>query len=143
MSHIKLSNYGQSPFEQLMGHAPNILNQWSKLEEAFFQSTVFSAGFLEQIRRALAYKNLCQYCMKKSGPPEENPESVRLALALRFANKFALDHTSIPKEEIHELELHYSHSELVELIAFCSFITASQKFGSCLGLQSSDHYIEL
>ena len=49
MSHIKLSNYGQSPFEQLMGHAPTILNQWIKLEEVFFQSTVFFRNFLSKL----------------------------------------------------------------------------------------------
>lgn len=135
MSYIELSNYGESPFEKLMGHAPSVLNQWVKLEEVFFQSKVFTSEFLEQIRRALAFKNLCQYCMLKAGPPEENPESERLAIALKFANKFAIDHTMIPKEEIQELEQYFSPNELIELIAFCSFMTASQKFGACLGLQ--------
>ncbi|RUR17876.1 hypothetical protein ELY21_10275 [Legionella sp. km535] len=140
MSYIELSNYGGSPFEKLMGHAPEVLNQWAKLEEVFFRSNVFTLEFLEQIRRALAFKNLCQYCMLKAGPPEENPESTRLAIALRFANKFAIDHTSISKEEVQEMELYFSRKELIELIAFCSFVTASQKFGSCLGLESADHY---
>lgn len=140
MSHIELSNYGGSPFEKLMGHAPEVLNQWAKLEEVFFRSNVFTLEFLEQIRRALAFKNLCQYCMSKAGPPEENPESIRLAISLRFANKFAIDHTSISKEEVQEMELYFSRNELIELIAFCSFVTASQKFGSCLGLESADHY---
>ncbi|SIR05779.1 hypothetical protein [Fluoribacter gormanii] len=47
MSYIELSNYGTSPFEQLMGHAPEILDQWVKLEEIFFKSTIFSSAFLE------------------------------------------------------------------------------------------------
>ncbi len=141
MSHIKLSNYGESPFEKLMGHAPVVLNQWGKLEEVFFRSSTFTQEFLEQIRRALAFKNSCQYCMLKAGPPDENPESIRLDVALRFANKFAIDHTSITKEEIQEMGEYFSNNELIELIAFCSFITASQKFGSCLGLQSTNHYI--
>jgi alkylhydroperoxidase family enzyme len=141
MSYIELSDYGESPFEKLMGHAPQILNQWGKLEEVFFQSSTFTPEFLEQIRRALAFKNLCKYCMLKAGPPDENPESIRLSMALRFANKFAIDHASIPKEEIQEMGECFSKNELIELIAFCSFITASQKFGSCLGLQSSNHYL--
>lgn len=140
MSHIELSNYGETPFEKLMGHAPEILKQWTKLEEIFFRSRVFTPEFLEQIRRALAFKNLCQYCMLKAGPPDENLESERLAIALRFANKFVVEHTSILKEEIQELKQYFSHNELIELVAFCSFITASQKFGSCLGLQSLAHY---
>ncbi|CAM3015379.1 hypothetical protein [Legionella worsleiensis] len=140
MSHVELSNYGGSPFEKLMGHAPEVLNQWVKLEEVFFRSNAFTLEFLEQIRRALAFKNLCHYCMLKAGPPEGNPESARSAIALRFANKFAIDHTSISKEEVQEMEFYFSRNELIELIAFCSFVTASQKFGSCLGLQSADHY---
>lgn len=140
MSYMELSNYGASPFEQLMGHVPEILDQWSQLEEAFFKSNTFSHEFLEQIRRALAFKNLCQYCMLKAGPPDQNPESARLNSALRFANKFAIDHITITKNEIQEMNELFSNTELIELIAFCSFITASQKFGSCLGLQSSDHY---
>lgn len=140
MSYIELSNYGESPFEQLMGHAPDVLNQWGRLEETFFHSTTFAPEFLEQIRRALAFKNSCQYCMFKAGPPEENPESIRLGVALKFANKFAVDHTTIPKKEIEEMKVYFSNSELIELIAFCSFISASQKFGSCLGLQSSSYY---
>ena len=83
-----------------MGHAPEILNQWGKLEEVFFRSSTFTPEFLEQIRRALAFKNSCQYCMLKAGPPDENPESIRLGIALKFANKFAIDHASILKEEI-------------------------------------------
>ncbi|KTD00568.1 hypothetical protein Lgor_3044 [Fluoribacter gormanii] len=81
--------------------------------------------------------------MLKAGPPDKNPESIPLSMALRFANKFAIDHTSIPKEEIQEMREYFSNNELIELIAFCSFITASQKFGSCLGLQSSNHYNNL
>lgn len=79
--------------------------------------------------------------MLKAGPPDENPESIRLDVALRFANKFAIDHTSITEEEIQEMREYFSNNELIELIAFCSFITASQKFGSCLGLKSTNHYI--
>jgi hypothetical protein len=69
------------------------------------------------------------------------PDQRTCLIALRFANKFAIDHTSITKEEIQEMGEYYSKNELVELIAFCSFITASQKFGSCLGLQSASSYI--
>ena len=47
MSHIELSNYGESPFEKLMGHAPEVLNQWVRLEEVFFRRNVFTLEFLE------------------------------------------------------------------------------------------------
>ncbi|QLH42633.1 MAG: hypothetical protein HWD59_07875 [Coxiellaceae bacterium] len=140
MSYIKFSENGSTPFEKLIGHAPDISSRWEQLESAFFQSKKFNPEFLEQIRRALAFNNLCQYCMAKAGPPDENPNSARLLEALRFANKFAIDHTSIDENEILRMKNVFSDSEIVELIAFCSFISAAQRFGACLGLRPADTY---
>lgn len=142
MSYISLSNYGSTSFEKLMGHAPEILNKWNELETLFFQSQHFDGEFLEQIRRALAFNNLCQYCMEKAGPSDEDPKSVRLKEGLRLANNFAIDLTFFDTEEITRLKKYFSDAELVELLAFCSFITASQKFGASLGLQGAKHYID-
>lgn len=135
MSYIKLSEKGSTPFEQLMGHVPEISYKWRQLEKTFFQSKRFTIVFLEQIRRALAFNNLCQYCMTKAGAPDANPNSIYLVEALRFANKFAIDHTLINKDEILRMKEYFTDDELVELIAFCCFISASQKFGASLGLQ--------
>ncbi|CAM4474484.1 MAG: hypothetical protein LEGION0403_FIIPPAGN_02816 [Legionella sp.] len=68
MSYVRLSNNGSTPFERLLGHASHILEQWNDLEEAFFKSITFDDNFLEQVRRALAFTNQCQYCMAKAGP---------------------------------------------------------------------------
>ncbi|KTD22273.1 putative Carboxymuconolactone decarboxylase [Legionella lansingensis] len=140
MSYIKLSSEGGTPFERLLGYVPEILKKWSQLENAFFQSSSFDPEFLEQVRRTLAYTNRCQYCMAKAGKPDENPASARLACALRFANRYALAGDAIDKQCIEELKEYFSDSELVELIAFCSFISASQKFGASLGLQPQGFY---
>lgn len=141
MSLIRFSNHGTTPFERLLGHAPRVLQQWGALEEAFWHSKTFSADFLEQVRRALAFNNQCHYCMAKAGPPEQNPEDARLNAALRFANKFAISSLSIDETEIARLKNHFTDAELAELIAFCSFISASQKFGAVLGLQASNSYL--
>ena len=141
MSHITLSNVGQSPFERLIGHAPEVLQHWSRLEEAFFQSKTFGQDFLEQIRRALAFDNLCQYCMAKAGRPDENLNDVRLSEALRFANLFAIDHKTINENDINQLRRYFSDGEISELISFCSFISASQRFGAVLGLLPASTYI--
>ena len=140
MSHITLSNVGQSPFEKLIGHAPEILHHWSQLEEAFFRSNTFDQNFLEQIRRALAFDNLCQYCMAKAGRPDENLHDARLSAALRFANLFALDHKTINENNINQLRQYFSDAEISELISFCSFISASQRFGAVLGLKAGAEY---
>ncbi|HGI8202232.1 hypothetical protein [Legionella pneumophila] len=140
MSHIPLSNYGTSPFERLLGYVPEILNNWSNLENAFLQSKTFEPNFLEQIRRALAFDNLCYYCMAKAGPPNQRPEDIQLTAALKFANKFAIDHKIINEQDIDELKQCFLTNEISELISYCSFITASQRFGSVSGLQPAFKY---
>ena len=135
MSHITLSSHEGTSFEKLLGHAPHLLKQWDQLEHAFLKSSTFEPNFLEQVRRALAFKNQCQYCMAKAGPPApESYEDMRLKVALSFANQFAIDHLEMGKGEVDELKHYFSDSEVVELIAFCSFISASQRFGAVLGL---------
>lgn len=140
MSRISLSTLGSTPFEQLMGHSPDILNKWSILETAFFQSNTFEQDFLEQIRRALAFDNVCMYCMAKAGPPNQNSSDAKLSAALHFANKFAIDHKSIDESDILQLKKYFSIQEISELIAFCSFVSASQRFGAVLGLQPAGFY---
>ena len=138
MPFVTLSTTEGTDFEKLLGHAPQILKQWNQLEHAFFQSSTFDANFLEQVRRALAFKNQCQYCMKKAGPPSaESYHDMRLKVALSFANHFAIDHLGIGKAEVDELKHYFTNVEIVELIAFCSFISASQRFGAVLGLGES------
>ncbi|WP_019216058.1 carboxymuconolactone decarboxylase family protein [Legionella tunisiensis] len=140
MSFIQLSTHGSTPFERLLGHKPDLLDQWEKLELTFFQSKTFDAHFLEQVRRALAFNNQCQYCMAKAGKPDQNPKDTRLIEALRFANTFAISHDAINESEITRLKNYFSEAELVELTAFCSFISASQKLGAVMGLKAMTHY---
>jgi alkylhydroperoxidase family enzyme len=140
MSFVRLSNNGSTPFERLLGHAPHILEQWNGLEGAFFNSSAFGDNFLEQVRRALAFTNQCQYCMAKAGPPDKNVGEARLLVALRFANKFALDHSTVSEQDVNYLKDYFSEAEIIELIAFCSFISASQRFGAVLGLQEAAKY---
>ncbi|WP_428412722.1 hypothetical protein [Legionella sp.] len=64
-------------------------------------------------------------------------EETRLLLALRFANKFAIDHSAVSEQEVSYLKDYFSEAELIELIAFCSFISASQRFGAVFGLQEA------
>ncbi|CEG58722.1 carboxymuconolactone decarboxylase family protein [Legionella fallonii] len=140
MSYIKLSDHGNTAFERLMGHAPRILKYWEQLENEFFKSKHFNSDFLEQLRRALAFNNLCHYCMTKAGPPDEQPDSIRLNEALRLANLFAINHHNINQTEIERMKQYFSEEEIIELIAFFSFISASQKFGASLGLQAASEY---
>ena len=42
MPRIKLSEYGNSPFEKLIGHNDKILDKWNELEIILFQTTSIS-----------------------------------------------------------------------------------------------------
>lgn len=73
----------------------------------------------------------------KSWPPDEQQDSIRLKEALRLANLFAINHHNIDQTEIERMKQYFSEEELIELIAFFSFISASQRFGASLGLQAA------
>jgi len=140
MSRIPLSEVGATPFERLMGWSSDILKSWSQLEQVFFQSQHFTPEFLEQVRRALAFDNLCQYCMAKAGPADYKSNDEKLVRALRFANQFAIDHKLVTDSDIEELKHCFTVAEISELVSFCSFISASQRFGAVLGLQAAHQY---
>ncbi len=61
MTRITLSQNGLTPFKKLLGHNTDILESWVALEKAFFSSTPLDSALLEQVRRASAWGNGCQY----------------------------------------------------------------------------------
>ncbi len=50
MTRIALSNFGNSPFEKLIGHNKDILTKWIDLEKVIFESSSLSNHILEQVR---------------------------------------------------------------------------------------------
>lgn len=80
--------------------------------------------------------------MAKAGPPDQNSEDNRLIEALRFANNFAISNP-VDDKEVTRLKSYFSEVELVELIAFCSFISASQRIGAVLGLKEASYYHQM
>src|SRR5438477_12535387 len=95
MSRIAPSSNGRTPMEKLMGHAPHILDPWTKLEDAFFASKTFSPALLEQVRRTLALAHGCRYCQAKGGPPDRSHADSRTAAAVELADHSAPHHRSI------------------------------------------------
>jgi alkylhydroperoxidase family enzyme len=124
MARISFSNVGNTPFQNLLGHNPQVLQSWNKLEQVIFSSDTFSSELKEEVRRTLAYLNGCLYCMAKGKPseyiddPRKKPEGV-------------LD------QDIENLQLLFTDSEISELCALISFFSASQKFGAALALTDS------
>ena len=134
---IALSSVGTTNYERVMGHAPHVLAPWATLEETFFRHSVLPAELLEQVRRTLALGHGCEYCQAKGGLPERTRPALKTSLAVAFAEAFATDHKAIEASQIQVLSEHFTVAELVELVAFVSFMWAGGTFGKVLGIQPS------
>ena len=122
-----------------MGHAPHILEPWSKLEEVFFSHSILPAALLEQVRRTLAFGHGCEYCQAKSGPPDRAQQDLRTSLAVGLAQVFASDHKGIDESMLSTLKEHFTPAELVELVAFMGFMWAGGTFGHIFGITPLEH----
>ena len=134
MTRIKLSEYGNSPFEKLIGHNKIVLDKWIDLEVALFSETKLDKNLLEQVRRTVAFENECEYCMVKAGKPNFDLTEKRISSATAFAQFFAIDHKSINDKHFDILREEFTEQEISELCSFISFITACQKLGRIFNL---------
>jgi alkylhydroperoxidase family enzyme len=134
MTRIKLSEYGNSPFEKLIGHNKIVLDKWIDLEVALFSETKLDKNLLEQVRRTIAFENECEYCMVKAGKPNFDLTEKRISSATAFAQFFAIDHKSINDKHFDILREEFTEQEISELCSFISFITACQKLGRIYNL---------
>lgn len=136
MTRIQLSDYGNSPFEKLIGHHKIVLDKWIDLEVALFNSTNLDQNLLEQVRRTIAFENECEYCMVKAGKPNFDPSEKRIRAATAFAQLFAIDHKSINDTHFQLLREEFDEIEISALCSFISFISACQKLGRIYNLTS-------
>jgi len=134
MARISYSNNGDSPFQRLLGHNPQILSAWNELESKFFSSTLLDAELKEQVRRTLALRNGFEFCMA-DGKPVVNRSNKRIALAVDFARMIAENHLNIRENVFDVIKAEFSDAEIAELCAFIFFINATQKFGATLQLK--------
>lgn len=134
MTRIKFSKNGNTPFEKLIGHNPEILKKWNELEETLWKYTALDSNLLEQIRRTTAFENNCEYCMVKGGKPDFDKTQLKTSIAAAFAELFSKDHHSISNAHFDMLREYFSDNEISELCIFISFINASQKLGKTFNL---------
>ncbi|MDQ1095927.1 MULTISPECIES: carboxymuconolactone decarboxylase family protein [Chryseobacterium] len=134
MTRIEFSDNGNTAFEKLLGHNPLILDQWNRLEGIFWRDTTLDSLLLEQVRRAMAFENGCEYCMVKGGRPDFDPAQLKMSIASGFAELFCKDHRAIQKAHFDMLKEYFSDREISELCAFIAFIHASQKLGRIFNL---------
>jgi len=134
MARIIYSDQGNSPFQRLLGHNPQILGAWNELENTFYTG-LLENELKEQVRRTLAFCNGCEYDMAQGNPVIER-KNKRLSLAVDFARMVAGNHLNIRDSVFEVMKTVFSDAEIAELCAFIFFINATQKFGATLQLTS-------
>ena len=137
MPRIPESALGATPYERVLGHAPHVLEPWTNLEEAFVRRSLLPSDLLEQVRRTLALSHGCEYRQAKGGSPDKIHQSLRTSLAVGLAEVFASGHRNVDASLLESLRAHFSDAELVELVAFMSFMWAGGAFGHVFGIQPS------
>lgn len=137
MERISLSNIGDTKFQKLLGHNPDLLHAWSMVENKLYSKGTLSAELKEQVRRTLAYGNECPYCMAK-GRPDDIQKVEEISVAVTFAYTFVHDKQAIDDTMFRVLKQYWTEKEIVELCAYICFITASQQLGFLFQLQPNE-----
>ena len=135
MPRINYSNYGETPFQQLLGHNKKITEKWNELGDILSSDGMLSEELKEQVRRVLAFGNKCEYCMAK-GKPNKDIKEECTSTAIAFAEIFLHHRMSINDATFDVLRSVFTEQEVSELCAFICFTTASQQFGAMMNLKS-------
>lgn len=137
MAIINESNIGETPFQKLLGHNKKIVEAWSFLGEVLENNGLLSSRLKEQVRRALAQSNGCEYC-KAKGKPDPTEFDEKTSIAIGFVEVF-LKHQkgNIPDYAYKIVKEYFSDEEISELFAFICYTTAQQYFGAIMKLEPS------
>ena len=137
MARINQSNIGNTLFQRLLGHNPQVMETWSALSEVLEADGKVSAKLKEQVRRTLAQHNGCEYC-KAKGKPDPNLFDEKTSVAVGFAQVFIKLKGDIPDSTFTIVKEYFSESEISELCAFITFTTAQQYFGAIMKLEAAE-----
>lgn len=135
MPRINYSDYGETPFQQLLGYNKQLTEKWNSLGDILSSKGTLTEELKEQVRRVLAFGNKCEYCMAK-GKPNKDIKDERMSTAMAFAEIFLHHRTSINDATFDVLRSVFNEREISELCAFICFTTASQQFGAIMNLKS-------
>lgn len=133
MARIKESNFGDTPFQRLLGHNIEVMQGWTQLGNVLEKEGLLSVELKEQVRRTLAQSNGCEYC-KAKGKPDWDKFDEKISLAVGFAEVFLKQKGDIPNSTFEILHGGFTEEEISELCAFISFTSASQYFGAMMKL---------
>lgn len=137
MARIELSNNGDTSFQKILGHKPDILKAWKNLEEVIQTSGAIDEPLKEEARRVLAHENGCQYCMAK-GKPKLTYQDQKMATIVAFAEIAMKEPKGITEQQLDLIKEYFSDAELVEWITYICFTSAAHHIGAILGLSEND-----
>ena len=61
MARIAYTTLGSTPFRRLVGHNPELLEAFQRMDQAIKQQLSLPAELREEVRRHLAYERGCRY----------------------------------------------------------------------------------
>ncbi|HWO97411.1 MAG TPA: carboxymuconolactone decarboxylase family protein [Bacillus sp. (in: firmicutes)] len=134
MARIVESNFGKTPFQRLLGHNKDVMEQWNQLGDVLEKDGLLRSELKEQVRRTLAQSNGCEYC-KAKGKPDPDKFNEKTSIAVGFAEVFLKQKGNIADSTFDILRECFTEEEISELCAFISFSTASQYFGAMMKLE--------
>ncbi|WP_433207181.1 carboxymuconolactone decarboxylase family protein [Nocardia sp. CA-107356] len=134
MPRITPSEHGSTGFEKLLGHNPDILRSWNHVEKTIAENGHLSRDLKEQVRRVLAFGNGCQYCQAWGHAADTHPDP-KESLAVGFAEMMLQGPQLITDQQFEVLKEEFDDAEISELLAWITFITASQTIGAVLQLR--------
>lgn len=131
MPRIPLSQTDGNVYERLMGHRPEILKAWFDLDATMRFSGELSPELKEEVRRSLAPGVGCVFCASLGAEADSHPDR-KESLAVGFAQLALADWRSIDDSAFDRLKEDFTTEEIVELVAWVSFMIAAQMFGAIL-----------
>lgn len=136
MTRIAPTAVGANVYERTMGHRPEILEEWFRLDATMRFGGTLDPGLKEEVRRVLADGVGCTYC-SSLGRPDAAARSAQTALAVAFAeilwdNCTAL--ASVDDSVFEVLTEEFSDAQIVELTCWILFLFAAQGFGAVMHL---------
>lgn len=135
MARIIESDFGETPFQRLLGHNKEVMEAWSYLGDILEKDGLLSSELKEQVRRTLAQSNGCEYC-KAKGKPEPDKFNEKISVAAGFSEVFLKQKGDLPDSTFNILRECFTEQEISELCAFITFTIASQYFGAMMKLEA-------
>ena len=123
-------------FRKVMAHRPEIGTAWSSLDELMRFSGVLPPLLKEEVRRSLAQESGCAFCASL-GTPNAAEHDAQTRAAVRFALAAAHNPSGLSDDEFDALREHFNEKQIVELVAWVSFMYASEMLGALMRLSAA------